>query len=50
MAGAADIARDAALERLGYRVPRFWNVDVDRNINGVIETILAELESRPLRE
>jgi very-short-patch-repair endonuclease len=43
-------SRDAALERLGYRVQRFWNIDVDRNIDGVIETILAELESRPLRE
>ncbi|MFC3695297.1 endonuclease domain-containing protein [Chenggangzhangella methanolivorans] len=48
--GSADVARDAALERLGYRVLRFWNVDVDRNVEGVIETILAELDSRPLRE
>ena len=46
--GGADAARDLRLAALGYRVLRFWNVDVDRNLEGVMETILIELESRPL--
>lgn len=35
-----DATRDAALGALGYRVLRFWNVDVLRNTEGVCETIL----------
>jgi very-short-patch-repair endonuclease len=45
-----EIARDAARERFlreqGYRVLRFANDEVYRNINGVCETILAALERR----
>lgn len=45
----AGIARDAArtrfLEAEGYRVLRFWNGDVDRNLEGVVRMIAATLES-----
>ena len=40
---AHDADPDARLASLGHRVIRFWNVDVDRNLDGVVETILAEL-------
>lgn len=35
-----DAAREAELKKLGYRVLRFWNVDVLQNKEGVCETIL----------
>jgi very-short-patch-repair endonuclease len=38
---AADQLRDAALAGLGYQVRRFWNREVDTNLAGVVETILA---------
>lgn len=33
------------MERHGYRVMRVWNNDVLKNINGVLEALLAELET-----
>ncbi|MBB5753558.1 endonuclease domain-containing protein [Prosthecomicrobium pneumaticum] len=36
-----DAVRTRSLEEEGYRVIRFWNADVLRNIGGVAETILA---------
>lgn len=39
MTGARDEARTGALERLGYRVLRFGNDDVMRNLDGVLATI-----------
>ena len=42
----ADAARTARLERRGYRVVRFWNHEVLENVEGVVETILAELRAR----
>jgi len=36
-----DAARTRFLEAEGYRVVRFWNADVLRNIGGVADTILA---------
>lgn len=42
-ATARDAARTAAIEAHGYLVIRFWNNDVTENIDGVLETILAEL-------
>ena len=42
----ADAARTARLERLGYRVIRFWNHEVLENVEGVVEAILAELRER----
>jgi very-short-patch-repair endonuclease len=42
---AKDVVRDAYLTREGYRVMRFWNNDVLRNREGVLETILAALQA-----
>jgi len=36
---ARDEIRTAYLQARGYRVLRFWNTDVMRNIDGVIEVI-----------
>jgi very-short-patch-repair endonuclease len=45
---ARDANRDQTLGRSGFRVLRFWNNDVDRNLTGVLETIDAALrESDP---
>jgi very-short-patch-repair endonuclease len=43
-----DRQRDAKLTALGYRVIRFWNNDVIENLEGVLATILCELEELPL--
>ena len=40
--------RDRALCALGYRVIRIWNNDVIENLDGVLETLLSELEKSPL--
>jgi very-short-patch-repair endonuclease len=44
----ADQQRDAKLHALGYRVIRFWNNDVIENLDGVLATLLNELETEPL--
>ncbi|WP_237476883.1 endonuclease domain-containing protein [Lichenibacterium dinghuense] len=41
---AHDVLRDAALARAGLRVLRFWNHEIDANIDGVVETIIAAAE------
>jgi len=41
----SDKIRDAYLVSEGYRVLRFWNSDVLGNIDGVLETLLASLNS-----
>lgn len=46
-AADADARRTAALDEHGYRVIRFWNNEVLGNIEGVVETILREIESSP---
>ncbi|MEJ2376398.1 MAG: DUF559 domain-containing protein [Pseudolabrys sp.] len=38
-----DLVRDRRLEKHNFRVLRFWNHDVLRNIDGVLETIAAAL-------
>jgi hypothetical protein len=43
-----DRHRDRALCALGYRVIRIWNNDVIENLDGVLQTLLSELEKRPL--
>jgi very-short-patch-repair endonuclease len=40
-----DRARDAALNAAGFQVLRFWNTDVLRNKNGVLEVIAAALNA-----
>ena len=39
----ADNKRTRALEEHGYRVIRFWNNDVIKNTDGVLEVILSEI-------
>jgi very-short-patch-repair endonuclease len=39
----ADRVRDGFLRSQGFRIRRFWNSDIDRNLNGVMESILIEL-------
>jgi very-short-patch-repair endonuclease len=38
-----DQMRSEVLNRLGYTTLRFWNHDVDRNIDGVLQVIQARL-------
>jgi very-short-patch-repair endonuclease len=40
-----DRIRDDNLGAQGYRILRFWNTDVLSNMDGVLTTILAALES-----
>jgi len=40
-----DDKRTAYLESKGFRVRRFWNVDVLTNIDGVLESLFRELQS-----
>ena len=42
----ADRARTAWLADQGWRVLRFWNNDVLTNTDGVVETILKELQEK----
>jgi very-short-patch-repair endonuclease len=47
---AGDMRRDDRLARDGFRVLRFWNSDVDRNLAGVLEVIDRTLaETCPTR-
>ena len=43
---AADALRTARLAARGFKVLRFWNVDVLQNLEGVIDSIRAELGLR----
>jgi very-short-patch-repair endonuclease len=36
--------RDDFLQSQGFRVLRFWNSDIDANLEGVMESILSELK------
>ncbi|MDF1601576.1 endonuclease domain-containing protein [Mesorhizobium sp. YIM 152430] len=38
---AHDMVRDAELKARGFRVLRFWNDDVLKDMNGVCDTIIA---------
>jgi very-short-patch-repair endonuclease len=42
-----DAARTKALNGAGYRVIRFWNNEVQENLEGVLTSLLAELEQHP---
>jgi very-short-patch-repair endonuclease len=41
----ADHKRDTALNNRGYKVLRFWNVDIDHAMDGVMIKILENLHS-----
>jgi len=43
-----DAERTAFLEAKGYRVLRFWNSDIDENLEGVWITLQEALEVDPL--
>ncbi len=42
-----DITRDAKLNSEEFTVLRFWNNEIDENIEGVLERILDTLSSTP---
>jgi very-short-patch-repair endonuclease len=42
-----DVIRDRWLTDHNYRVLRFWNNDVSRNLAGVLETIATALGETP---
>jgi very-short-patch-repair endonuclease len=42
-----DEARSRWLEKEGYRVLRFWNNDIVKNIEGVMEAIYAAIYGSP---
>jgi very-short-patch-repair endonuclease len=42
-----DRARDEQLSLQGFRILRFWNSDVDRNLDGVLLQIDAALRTAP---
>jgi very-short-patch-repair endonuclease len=44
---AGDKIRDRAFAQKGYRVLRFWNHEVDRELDAVMETILRSLGDAP---
>jgi very-short-patch-repair endonuclease len=43
-----DQIRDDFLRSQGFEVLRFWNSDIDANLDGVMETIFSALKSSPL--
>ena len=45
---AKDIVRDKELKKLGFRVLRFWNNEVDDNFDGVMWLVLRQLQNQPL--
>ena len=44
---AKDTVRDAHLSNAGFEVLRFWNADVDRDFDAVIDTIFMRAMARP---
>jgi very-short-patch-repair endonuclease len=36
---------DEAFARLGFAVLRFWNVEIDRDLRSVMDTIVAALQA-----
>ena len=46
---AHDTRRDAHFAALGFLTLRFWNHDVDGNLDGVVETILSHAEPQGIR-
>ncbi|TGQ74496.1 MAG: endonuclease domain-containing protein [Mesorhizobium sp.] len=46
---ASDRSRDADLKARGFRVLRFWNDDVLRDVNAVCDTIIAYVRDTSLQ-
>ncbi len=46
---AHDARRDAHFAALGFLTLRFWNHDVDGNLDAIVETILSHAEPRGIR-
>ena len=44
---AKDKTRDAHFEAAGFQVLRFWNIDVNTEIDGVIHKILSAVKEPP---
>ena len=44
-----DARRDRWLSELGFRVLRFWVVEVDENLEGVIETVVDALSGADVK-
>ena len=44
VANEKDITRDASLDKMGFRVLRFWNNDVMQNFEGVLAIVLQNLQ------
>ncbi len=42
-----DAMRDAILARAGFRTLRFWNSDINENLDGVVQTIQLALQNPP---
>ena len=50
-AGAGqDARRDRFFDDRGFRTLRFWNHEIDRQLDSVIDTIWHALQERPTRE
>jgi very-short-patch-repair endonuclease len=43
MQSKADRERDAHFSACGFKILRFWNNDIDENIDGVLATIAKQL-------
>lgn len=44
--GPADLARQRFLEAEGFAVVRFWNEEVLKDLDGVVEQVLSVIRSR----
>ena len=41
-----DMARDLALSSMGLRIIRFWNVEIDTNLDSVVEAVMTTAQTR----
>jgi very-short-patch-repair endonuclease len=44
-----DAKRDAHFAALGFLTLRFWNSDIDRNLDGIVETIFSHAQNQGVR-
>ena len=40
-----DIKRTAELTKMGFEVIRFWNLEIDRNLDGCVQVVLQKLKN-----